>query len=377
VLISATLALGVLAPVAPGAEKPITAEQRKTAIRRAQVWMQTNVASMDIKAGPRRKDGFAPGETVTCEYTDVKLGGNSPKFACLLGEDRLKVRYGRTNGEVFATVAATRLLWALGFGADAAYPVHVVCYGCPGTLVGDGVSGAGETRFDAATVEWKMHGEEMEAPGVGSGWAWPELDQVDEATGGAPAAQRDALKLLAVMLQHTDSKPEQQRLLCLDDRKKGEDVRDGKKTDGKKKHEQKDKKKETDALDCVHPFMMIHDVGLTFGGGNLLNRQAPGSVNLDEWRSAAVWKDAAHCIGNLPASQTGTLVDPKISEPGRRFLADRLEQLSDDQLRDLFLVARFADRLMPGGKSEGTKVDQWVEVFKKKRAEIAAARCAG
>src|SRR5262249_8082873 len=160
------------------------------AIRHAQVWTRTDVGSMDIKVGPRHKDGFAPGETVTCEYTDVKLGGNSPKFACMLGEDRLKVRYGRTNGEVFATVAATGVMWALGFGADAAYPVHVVCHGCPGTLVGDGVSGAGETRFDAATVEWKMHGDEMEAPSVGAGWAWPELDQVDEAAGGAPLAQR-------------------------------------------------------------------------------------------------------------------------------------------------------------------------------------------
>lgn len=367
------LALGALVPVAPGAEKSITAEQRKAAIRRAQVWMKTDVASMDIKAGPRRKHRFAPGQTVTCEYTDVKLGGNSPKFACLLGEDRLKVRHGRTNGEVFASVAATRLLWALGFGADAAYPVHVVCHGCPDTLPGDGVSGSGETRFDAATVEWKMHGEELETPSVGNGWAWPELDQVDEAAGGAPAAQRDALKLLAVMLQHTDSKLDQQRLLCLDDEKK----EDGKKKNDEKTHDKKGKKKKADGGDCAHTFMMVHDVGLTFGGGNLLNRQTPGSVNLDEWRSAKVWKDAAHCIGNLPASQTGTLVDPQISEPGRRFLAERLEQLSDDQLRDLFLVARFADRLMPGGKSEGTNVDQWVEAFKKKRAEIAAARCAG
>jgi len=332
----------------------ITAAERRALIRRAQVWKRTDVSSMDVKAGPQRKDGFAAGETITCDYVPEKLSGASPKFSCALGNDRLKVRYGRTNGEVFAHVAATRLLWALGFGSETVYPVHVVCHGCPAELVGDGASGKGETRFDAAAIERKMHGEDLEAPSVGAGWAWPELDLVDEAAGGAPVAQRDALKLLAVLLQHTDNKPEQQRLLCLDERKK-----------------------DSNPADCAHPFMMLHDVGLTFGGGNLFNKNPIGSVNLEQWQSAPVWKDAGRCIGSMPPSQTGTLVDPRISEAGRAFLADLLSRLSDDQLRDLFLVARFGDRLMPGGKSEAATVEQWVEAFKKKRAEIVSARCMG
>src|SRR5262249_31483296 len=160
---------------------------RKALLRRAQVWRKTDVASVNIKKGPHRKDGFAPGETVTCAHLDIRLGGNSPKFACAFTpDDHLKVRYGRTNGEVFGSVAATRLLWALGFGADAFYPVHVVCRGCPSDLPGDGAPAKGETRFDAAAIERKMPGEEIEASGVGRGWAWPELDQVDEAAGGAP-----------------------------------------------------------------------------------------------------------------------------------------------------------------------------------------------
>jgi len=354
----------------------ITAAQRRTLIRRAQVWTRTDVAAMNLKAGPQRKDGFTPGQTVACEYVDEKLSGASPKFACAVGEDRLKVRYGRTNGEVFASVAASRLLWALGFGADAVYPVHIVCHGCPAELVGDGASGKGETRFDAAAIERKMPGEELEAPSSGPGWAWPELDDVDEAAGGAPVAQRDALKLLAVFLQHTDNKGEQQRLLCLDDRKK--DV-EHKKEKEKEKEKEKDagSKKESDPANCAHPFMMIHDIGLTFGGGNIFNKNPVGSVNLEQWQSAPLWKDAAHCIGSMPPSQTGSLVDPRISEAGRAFLADLLGKLSDDQLRDLFIVARFGDRMMPGGKSETATVEQWVEAFKKKRAEIVSARCIG
>ena len=38
---------------------------------------------------------------------------------------------------------------------------------------------------------------------------------VDPEFGGAPRAHRDAMKLLAVFLQHTDTKPEQQRIVCL------------------------------------------------------------------------------------------------------------------------------------------------------------------
>src|SRR5438132_13389168 len=78
----------------------ITAAQRRALIRRAHVWTRTDVPSMDVKAGPQRKDGFAPGETVTCEYVDEKLGGATPKFACAVGEDHIKVRYWATNGEV-------------------------------------------------------------------------------------------------------------------------------------------------------------------------------------------------------------------------------------------------------------------------------------
>src|SRR5689334_6798342 len=38
------------------------------------------------------------------------------------------------------------------------------------------------------------------------GWSWKELDRVDETAGGAPLAQRNALKLLAVLIQHGSNK---------------------------------------------------------------------------------------------------------------------------------------------------------------------------
>jgi hypothetical protein len=249
---------------------------------------------------------------------------------------------------VYAGVAATRLLWALGYGADAVYPVRVVCHGCPPSIRDDQPRGSGETRFDIAAIERKFPGRDIESADTGPGWSWPELDLVDPRAGGAPGDQRDGLKLLAVFLQHSDNKAEQQRLVCLGD---GHADR------------------ETD--DCVHPFLMIHDLGQTFAAANLFNRTALGSVNLDRWSHAPVWKDAAHCVGNLAQSQTGTLADPSISEAGRRFLSGLLQQLTDEQLRELFTVARFPQKPQGGGQG----VDGWVAAFKHKRDEIAGVRC--
>src|ERR1041384_2417867 len=119
----------------------LTPAERDAALARAQVWTPTRVATMDVRIGPRGRGSFAPEQTVTCDYVDTKLPGNTPKFACRIDGDEVKIRYGRTNGEVYAGVAATRLLWALGFGADALYPVHVICRGCPPTLGGDRLAG--------------------------------------------------------------------------------------------------------------------------------------------------------------------------------------------------------------------------------------------
>src|SRR5581483_5794275 len=326
----------------------LTPQERDAAIERAQVWKPTRVASMNLRTGPRGRGAFAPGQTIACDYVDKKLSGNTPKFACLLNGDEVKIRYGRTNGEVYAGVAASRLLWALGFGADALYPIHVICRGCP-TILGGDPAGKNAMRFDVAAIERKMPGHEMETREV-TGWSWDDLDRVDVTKGGATGAQRDALKLLAVLLQHTDSKPEQQRLLCPDD-------------EVGKKH----------LAECPHPLMMIHDVGQTFGTGNQFNRQAVGSVNLAEWKTTPIWKDASRCVGNLTQSQTGTLVDPKISEDGRAFLARLLNQLTDRQLADLFDVARFT--LRPQANGQQTTVEEWVAAFKEKRREIANAHC--
>lgn len=322
-------------------------ESRESLIRRAKVWLPTDLASKNLLTGPTGPGSFAPGATVTCEYLDKDMSGASPKFACRLPDgDELKVKYGGTNGEVYGEVAASRLLWALGFGADRMYSVRVICRGCP-EQIGGILRTNGDRIVDPAAVERKMAGQELLDE-----WHWDELDKVDESAGGATRAERDALKLLAVLLQHSDSKPGQQRLICV----QGSEDEDGR---------------------CGVPLMMIQDLGVTFGRANAFNQQPPASVNLAGWSGVPIWKDGNTCVGNLPGSVRGTLKDPVISEEGRAFLAKLLMQLSDEQLRDLFEAARvqLRPRSPAKGRSGFPTIDEWVNAFKQKRAEIVEHRC--
>lgn len=325
-------------------------DPRTAVIERARVWTPTNVATMDLKMGPQGSGSFPFRATITCDYLDKKLSGRSPKFPCLIDrDDELKVKFGGTNGEVYGEVLATRLLWALGFPADRMYPVNVICKGCPAEFLGIERPNK-ESRFDPAVIERKIDGAEWGS----KGWSWKELDSVDGERGGAPRAHRDALKLLAVFMQHSDSKPEQQRIVCAS------------------------KAKWPDPETCTEPLLMISDVGLTFGEATRSNANDRSGVNFEAWKNTPIWKDEAGCVGNLPKSFTGTLSEPAISEAGRQFLADLLMKLSDQQLQDLFDVARVRLRLRsPGRVDSGFSTSaEWVDVFKAKRQQIADRRCA-
>ena len=289
--------------LSPG--EALTPQERREAIRRAGVWSQTDIPSVDLKAGPDAEGAFAFNEWVTCEYKEKKRGsGHSPKFDCQTspGQD-IKVKYGRGNGEVFGDVLATRLFWALGFAADRMYPVRVRCHGCPKDPW-NGPEATGEVgEFDPATVERKLPGRAMETR-TDSGWKWSELEDIGPEAAPGARAQRDALKLLAAFVQHTDSKAANQRLLC----PKGEEVgRTG----------------------CRSPVLMVSDLGCTFGHAGLLLHVNPNSVRLAAWRQVPVWKDRARCVAELEHSFGGSLTNPTISEAGRAFLAGLLAQLSD------------------------------------------------
>lgn len=80
-------------------------------------------------AGP---GSFDAGQPLVCRFLLRKTGGHTPKFYCVFRDGEvLKVKYGQ-NPEIHAEVAASRLLLALGAGADRMYLVRKLrCFGCP------------------------------------------------------------------------------------------------------------------------------------------------------------------------------------------------------------------------------------------------------
>jgi hypothetical protein len=346
---------------APRQLDTLTVWERHALLDRAEVWRPINTARLDLLAGPGGSGDFAFDARVTCafQYPDKPLSGLTPKFDCTIPpDDTFKVKYGEDNGEVFAEVAATRLFWALGFASDRMYPVKVTCVNCPAdpykvstTEWRLGKPGNVRTRvYDPAVIERKVAGEEIEVDGY-EGWSWRELEDVADNSSGASRAHVDALKLLAALVQHVDSKPQNQAIVCLD----AVPVRD----------------REGNAS-CRQPLLVVKDLGSTFAAASKLTFP---KMKLESWRHVPVWKDGAPCQANLTKSLVGTLEHPTISESGRRFLADRLAMLSDRQLHDLFTAAR-VERWKDRVQGRPVTPDDWVQAFKEKRAQIAERRCA-
>lgn len=350
------LTLGACAkvkPLPPG--EALSEAERREAIGRASVWSKTDIPRMNLKVGPRGPDAFTSNEWVNCVYKENKdPKGHSPKFDCETkpGEE-IKVKYGSDNAEVFGEVLASRLFWALGFAADEMYPVRVRCRNCPKDPKEDPKSVSGTTVFDPAAIERKLPGRPMETK-TDSGWKWSEIEEIGADAPSGARAHRDALKLLAAFVQHTDSKDSNQRLLC----PKGQEV---------------------GQTGCRKPLLMISDLGLTFGEAFLLIKNK-NSVSLDTWSKVPIWKDDESCVAELKGSLTGSLSSPKISEAGRSFLAGLLIQLTDAQLKDLFENARVRRRSSdpsddPEKEGDLARVSDWVKAFKAKRAQIVEKRC--
>jgi hypothetical protein len=370
-----------------------TPSDRTDAFRAALIYTPKAVGDADILLGPeqsKKQFQFHFNDKVICDFDQPgsQMGGKTPKFSCKItrvesaggqaqdltpdmNEEPMKVKFGANNKEIYAEVPATRLLWALGFYADAWYPVHVECHNCPA----DPESGSGEKQtrtYEAATVVRKFDGHKMYEVGKSEeGWSWKELDTLS----GRPTHEKDALKLMGAFLQHSDNKPPQQRLVC-----KGIQV---------------DQTSKPFKTTCKESWLIVQDVGATFGGGGWFTSNDSAKMNLEQWSGKKLWKKAGKpgmneadcpvCQAQLKKSLTATdgLSDPTISEEGRRFAAGLMCQLTDHQIEDLFKASRVAempeyhnsDGTFRTGLDEATILQQWVAAFKQKREDLANARC--
>jgi hypothetical protein len=314
-----------------------TAEARKDALSRAIVWREpvTSPETADLSRPP---DGLP--DDITCTFKMTPVSGTVRKFTCALPSGELvKVKYA--GPEPHGEVAASRLLLALGFGADhVGFVRRVRCQGCPwspfATMAAVTLARAGglyervarserAVDFEWVSVERRFEGEQIRTDTV-EGWTFHEFASARTAS----PTHADALRLLAVFLAHWDNKSENQRLVCLS----GPAGADGR---------------------CRTPLAMLQDVGATFG---------PRKVNLAAWRTATIWTDRARCEIGMPDMPHGgaTFVPVQISEAGRRFLGDRLASFSPQQIAALFRGARFEPRY--------GAVQDWVDVFRARVAQI-------
>jgi hypothetical protein len=341
--------------------KGVSPDERSRYIRAAQVWHPTDIPHMDLWKGPEDVGRLEFEQEVRCDYVPKKLDGTTSKFQCHDKEGRkYKVRYDPANGNIYAMPAASRLFWALGFGAVRSWPARVFCHNCPEDPFASPFDqdDYADRLFHPAVVDVKMQGDKIIEDGKNKGgWAWNELDQIDPKYGGAPRAQRDALKLLAAFVQHGDNNPGQQELICLPG---GVRYENGRPT-------------------CKKPLMFVKDLGSTFGGSEMLDERA--SMNLDAWRNHPIWSDARHCVADLAATPGSSLSYPKISEAGRSFLTHLLSQLTDRQIVDLFRVGRADQRdqnehdVPTVQRRKIAPIFEWVRVFKNKREQIIRAHC--
>jgi hypothetical protein len=358
----------------------------------ATIWTDPgNLTPAVLLAGQPLKDGSGveaalKGSPLPCTFAEAgkTMGGATKKFSCTTTTGTtIRVKYTEpsdtSNREVFATVAASRLLWALGFISHPVYPIALECLDCPDDP-SEGTGNKARRSYlatyqplftDPALVEDDEHDQ---------GWRFGELDAAISAlpAGELRSRQRqhfDALMLVGVLIQHGDRKPEQQRLSCHAALKP--DAGTVRQIDGSSVFVEN-----PGATACASPAVSMQDLGATFGGAGKRTKGSTAKMNLESWVHEPVFKKSdpgAACHGDLTVSMAagdGSLGDPRIGEAGRKFLFERLQRLTDDHLKAIFTAARVQLMTRDDDDPKGSTVEGWVEAFKDKVQQIGARTCA-
>jgi hypothetical protein len=357
----------------------------------ARIWTDPgDLTPAALLAGPPLADGSGveaalKGAPFPCTFAQPgkDMGGATKKFACTTSTGKvIRVKYTEpsktSNREVFATVAASRLLWALGFTSHPVYPIALDCLNCPD----DPTEGTGkkEKRSYLATYSPMFTDPALvDEDEADQGWKFGELDAAVKALPAGELRSRqlqhyEALQLVGVLLQHGDRKPEQQRLSCHSALKAGAgSVREVKGSAAFVEN--------PGATACDSPVVSFQDLGATFGGAGKRTKGSTAKMNLDEWADKQVFKrsEGTECHGDLTVSMAagdGSMGDPLIGEAGRKFLFDRLQRLTDDHLKAIFGAARVNLMTKDDDDPRGSTVEGWVAAFKDKVRQIGARTCA-
>ena len=358
---------------------PSSNEERLQYLQNASTWYKEKSDKRNLLEGQKqnkRWKKFTFNQTVRCSFQEPiigdKPGGKTPKFWCVddLGNSfKVKYQQGQDFGYhgVHGEILATRLFWALGFPADAVYPVKVKCRNCPerpweyikafysnktNELKKPRVQ---ELEIDNAIIEFKFPYDKIEIT-KSQGWSWSEFKTLSKENKEL-AIQKESLALLASFIQHADNKAEQQRLVCMDkDRKKNEP--------------------------CEKPMLMIQDLGFSFGQGHVENEKTKGTASLEGFKNAPIWSNQEQCITKVNYYYTGEAIEIKVSEKARQFLVEKLEKLTDNDLIHLFVAARLDLRKDEKNNSlseedikQNAIILDWVNAFKERVKKLSEHRC--
>ena len=282
--------------------------------------------------------------------------------------DQMKVNYltppypnhDRRDNEVFTQVAATRILWALGFPADYQYAALAAsCIGCSADPFRDNLKDNKASLrdrpvvFRVVAVERLLPMDIIESQNDET-WSWADTAQL-YAGGGWTRQQQvgfDAYRLALGLLAYHNPLDSQNRLACAE-WKPGAD----------------------NPKVCARPVILVQDVGSTFGKpGTFGNSRG----DFSGWEGQRVFANPDRCELKYPLKGESTVL-----KEAQDLLLRRLENLGRDRVKAIFAAARFQmvdqkqlDRLRHSGAAnvEDAALNEWTDVFMRNVAEVRAAR---
>jgi hypothetical protein len=344
-----------------------TAQERARAEQTAKVYRAPDpgydpVLGYNPANGPRRgappvdENGLAKVVNCVANKDEKRGAGTTPKFHCSVpgntDDDGNLVRYkikphfkgqspDKRNGEIYGEFLSSRFSKAVGFFADDEWVADVNCPDCEKSLT-KGFQGASFSPFQpAAGIELSLaRGIDVNCDNKDSA---PLADTLANLLkNGAPRAEIDAFKLWLAFIDHGDTKTDNHKFACLNSKKDGN----------------------TRTCEPGEAVYYVGDMGSTFGFSSASEKKA----RLDTWRNKKPIevKDGA-CTAN--AKSVG---DTRISEGGRKLLADNLQRLLDAEQQNqtitkVFAASRNAERDRPPA--------EWAAEFVRKARMIIDARC--
>lgn len=310
--------------------------------------------------GPRRgappvdENGRAKPINCVANKDESPGAGTTPKFHCsvqgVTDEDGQLVRYkvkphfkgqspDKRNGEIYGEFLSSRFSQALGFFADDEWVADVNCPDCEKSLTSKFQGASFSPSQPAAGIELSLgKGIDVNCNDKDSGSLAESLQKIAQNS----RAEVDAFKLWLGFIDHGDTKTDNHKFACLKSRKEGD----------------------TRVCEPGEAVFYVGDMGSTFGFSSSSEKKA----RLDVWRK----KDPIAVSNGTCRATAKSVGDTRISEGGRKLLADNLQRLLDAETQNgtitkVFAASRNAERDRPPA--------EWTAEFVRKARMIIDARC--